>query len=41
MECLAGIARTSARLGDVTRAVNIASELNDQAMLGEIANVCE
>lgn len=25
VECLAGIARTSARLGDVTRAVNIAS----------------
>lgn len=27
VECLAGVARTSARLGDVTRAVNIASEL--------------
>jgi len=40
-QCYAGIARTSARLGDVARAVSIAKSLDDKQLTIEIATVCE
>ena len=41
MQCYAGIARTSIKLGDINRGYNIASELKDLQQVIEIAIVCE
>jgi WD repeat-containing protein 19 len=40
-QCSAGIARTSLRLGDVQRALNIVNSLNDNQLIIDIAGVCE
>eukprot|EP00831_Metopus_contortus_P026336 TRINITY_DN2243_c0_g1_i1.p1 TRINITY_DN2243_c0_g1~~TRINITY_DN2243_c0_g1_i1.p1 ORF type:complete len:494 (+),score=42.89 TRINITY_DN2243_c0_g1_i1:556-2037(+) len=40
-QCYAGIARTSARLGDVSRALSISKSLEDKTLTIEIATVCE
>jgi WD repeat-containing protein 19 len=40
-QCYAGIARTSARLGDVSRALTIAKKLDDKPLTIEVAAVCE
>lgn len=40
-QCYAGIARTSARLGDVSRALTIAKKLEDKPLTIEVAAVCE
>ena len=41
MECFAGIARTSIKLGDIQRGFNIAREIKDKGLLTDIAVVCE
>lgn len=41
IECFAGIARTSIKLGDVQRGFNIAREIKDKQLLTDIAVVCE
>ena len=41
IECFAGIARTSIKLGDVQRGFNIAREIKDKTLLTDIAVVCE
>lgn len=40
-QCYAGIARTSARLGDVARALSIAKSLEDKQLTIEVGTVCE
>ena len=40
VECFAGIARTSIKLGDIQRGFNIAREIKDKGLLGDIAVVC-
>ncbi|EGR31945.1 WD repeat protein [Ichthyophthirius multifiliis] len=40
-QCFAGISRTSIKLGDIPRGVNIARELTDNNIIIEIAVVCE
>jgi WD repeat-containing protein 19 len=40
-QCYAGIARTAIKMGDMTRGVNISSELKEKNLLIEIASVCE
>lgn len=39
--CFAGIARTSIKIGEIKRGVNIAKELQDNTIIIEIAVVCE
>jgi WD repeat-containing protein 19 len=39
--CYAGIARTSIKMGDVSRGFNIASELTEKNLVIDIAGVCE
>ena len=41
VECFAGISRTSIKLGDIQRGFNIAREIKDKGLLGDIAVVCE
>lgn len=41
MECFAGIARTSIKMGDIQRGFNIAREIKDKSLLMDIAVVCE
>lgn len=41
IQCFAGIARTSIKLGDVQRGFSVARELKDTALLIDIAVVCE
>ena len=41
VECFAGIARTSIKLGDIQRGFNIAREIKDKNLLIDIAVVCE
>ena len=38
IQCFAGIARTSIKLGDVSRGFNIAGELNDNQLILEVRN---
>lgn len=40
MECFAGIARTSIKMGDIQRGFNIAREIKDKNLLMDIAVVC-
>jgi len=40
-QCYAGIARTSIRMGDITRGFGIASDLNDPQLKVDCAQVCE
>lgn len=41
VECFAGIARTSVKMGDIQRGFNIAREIKDKQLLTDIAVVCE
>jgi WD repeat-containing protein 19 len=41
VECFAGIARTSIKLGDIQRGFNIARDIKDKSLLTDIAVVCE
>lgn len=41
IQCFAGMARTSIKLGDIQRGFNIARELRDTSLLVDIAVVCE
>ena len=41
VECFAGIARTSVKLGDIQRGFNISRDIKNKSLLTDIAVVCE